>query len=65
MRVCSGLWGLSTGTTAAMTRRGILWRGIVSRKAGAGIGVAGVVASAGVSTLLTFGTSMCIFGRFC
>ena len=50
-----------------MTRKGILWRGIVSRKAGAGIGVAGVGvgAGAGVSTLLTFGTSMCIFGRFC
>ena len=54
-----------------MTRKGILWRGIVSRKAGAGIGVAGVGvagvvagAGAGVSTLLTFGTSMCILGRF-
>lgn len=31
---------------------------------GAGVGVtASAVAS--VSTLLTFGTSMCVFGRFC
>ena len=35
---------------------------------GAGVGVtasAVAVAVASVSTLLTFGTSMCVFGRFC
>lgn len=33
---------------------------------GAGVGVtASAVAVASVSTLLTFGTSMCVFGRFC
>ena len=40
--------------------------GIIVGGAGVGVGVtASAVAVASVSTLLTFGTSMCVFGRFC
>ncbi len=42
--------------------------GIIVGGAGVGVtasAVAVAVAVASVSTLLTFGTSMCVFGRFC